>query len=136
MADTVTSRYVANGARNLIMRFTNVSDGTGESGVVKVDATNVVNGYQGVAPGVNLKVQYINWSVTGTAAVRLRWQATADEDAFAMSYNNSIDFAPYGLLKAPPIAGVTGSLKLTTIGFGASSAYDILIVMAKGVPQI
>lgn len=136
MADTVTTRIVANGARNLIVRYTNFSDATGESGVVKFDATSVANGYQGVAPGINVKVQWITWSVTGSAAVRIRWQATADEDAFIASYNNTIDFTPFGGLKPPPIAGITGSLKFTTSGFAAGSAYDILICYVKGVPQI
>jgi hypothetical protein len=136
MADTVTSRIVSNSARSLAMRFTNFSDATGESGVVKVDATNVANGYQGVAPGVNLKLQYINWAVTGTAVLRIRWQATADEDAFVCSYDGQIDFAPYGCIKCPAIAGATGSLKFTTNGFGAGSGYDVFLVMIKGVPQV
>lgn len=135
MADTVTTRIVANGPRNLSVRYTNFSDGTGEAGVVKFDATLTTNGYQGVAPGINVKVQYITWSVTGSAAVRIRWQATADEDAFIASYNNTIDFTPFGGLKPPSIAGITGSLKFTTQGFGVGSAYDILICYVKGVPQ-
>ena len=135
MVDTVTTRIVANGARNLVVRYTNFSDATGESAVVKFDATSTSNGYLGVAPGTNVKVQYITWSVTGVAAVRIRWQATSDEDAFIASYNNAIDFTPYGGLKPPAIAGITGSLKFTTQGFAAGSAYDILIAYVKGVPQ-
>ena len=135
MADTVTTRVVASGPRNLIVRYTNFSDGTGEANVVKFDATNTANGYLGIAPGVNVKVQYITWSVTGSAAVRIRWQATADEDAFIASYNNTIDFTPFGGVKPPAIAGITGSLKFTTQGFGVGSAYDMLICYVKGVPQ-
>jgi len=135
MVDTVTSRIVSNSAKSLAMRFTNFSDATGESGVVKVDATSASNGYQGVAPGTSLKIQYINWAVTGVAVLRIRWQATADEDAFICSYDGQIDFSPYGCIKAPAITGITGSLKFTTNGFVAGSGYDVFLVMIKGVPQ-
>ena len=36
MADTVTSQTILDGERNCVMKFTNVSDGTGESAVVKI----------------------------------------------------------------------------------------------------
>jgi hypothetical protein len=36
MADTVTSQTILDGERNCVMKFTNVSDGTGESAVAKV----------------------------------------------------------------------------------------------------
>mgnify|MGYP003313126533 CR=1 FL=1 len=39
MADTVTSQTIVNGPSKLIMKFTNTSDGTGESAVKKVDVS-------------------------------------------------------------------------------------------------
>ena len=39
MADTVTSKTIEDGPRTAIMYFTNVSDGTGESAVAKVDVS-------------------------------------------------------------------------------------------------
>ena len=39
MADAVTSQTIVDGERNCIMKFTNVSDGTGESAVAKVDVS-------------------------------------------------------------------------------------------------
>ncbi len=36
MADLVTSQTIQDGAKVAILKFTNVSDGTGESGVVKL----------------------------------------------------------------------------------------------------
>ena len=39
MADTVTSQTIQDGERRAVMRFTNVSDGTGESAVKKVDVS-------------------------------------------------------------------------------------------------
>ena len=38
MADAVTSQTILDdGGKNLIMKFTNISDGTGESAVAKID---------------------------------------------------------------------------------------------------
>ena len=39
MADAVTSQTIQDGERVAVMRFTNVSDGTGESAVKKVDVS-------------------------------------------------------------------------------------------------
>ena len=39
MADAVASQTIQDGPKTAIFRFTNVSDGTGESAVVKVDAS-------------------------------------------------------------------------------------------------
>ena len=39
MADAVTSQTIIDGERNCVMKFTNVSDGTGESAVAKVDVS-------------------------------------------------------------------------------------------------
>ena len=39
MADAVTSETLLDGPSDLVMRFRNVSDGSGESAVAKVDAS-------------------------------------------------------------------------------------------------
>ena len=39
MADSVTSQTLLDGERLAIMKFTNISDGTGESAVTKVTAS-------------------------------------------------------------------------------------------------
>ena len=41
MADLVTSQTIQDGARVAILKFTNVSDGNGEAGVVKVNASSL-----------------------------------------------------------------------------------------------
>jgi hypothetical protein len=132
MPDTVTTRIIANGARNLVMRFTNFSDGTGESAIAKVDATDTAYGYKGVAPGTNLRVKKVVWSVGG-GTLRILWDATADEDAFVLHREGEICCSP--LVKCPAIAGATGILRFTTVSFVAGSGYDVTLHMIKGVPQ-
>lgn len=132
MADTVTTRILANGARNLVMRFTSLSDGTGESAVAKVDASDVAYGYKGVAPGVYLKIKQVSWRVP-VGAVRVLWDATTDEDALILSGEGFEGFNPH--IKCPAISGATGILRFTTAGFLANSSYDVTLHMIKGVPQ-
>ena len=43
MADAVTTIVTNNGAKNYQARFTNISDGTGESAVIKIDKSTLVN---------------------------------------------------------------------------------------------
>ena len=39
MADAVTSQTLQDGDKSVVMKFTNISDGTGESAVKKVDVS-------------------------------------------------------------------------------------------------
>ena len=41
MADSVTSQTLIDGERTVIMKFTNISDGTGETAVTKVNVANL-----------------------------------------------------------------------------------------------
>ncbi len=132
MADAVTTRILANGARNLVMRFTNFSDGTGESAVAKVDASDVAYGYKGVAPGVYLKIKAVDFSIR-SGGLRILWDATTDEDALVLDGQGNFKFDP--LIKCPAIAGATGILRFTTVGFVLNSGYDVTLHMIKGVPQ-
>ena len=39
MADAVTSQTIVDGQKTAVLKFTNISDGTGESAVAKVDVS-------------------------------------------------------------------------------------------------
>ena len=41
MADAVTTQTIQDGGKTAIFRFTNVSDGTGESAVAKIDVSSL-----------------------------------------------------------------------------------------------
>ena len=64
MADTVISQTIQDGERVAIMKFTNVSDGTGESAVKKVDVSALANSSQGKAC-TSVKVAKIWWACRG-----------------------------------------------------------------------
>ena len=41
MADAVASQTILDGERLFIAKFTNISDGTGETGVIKIDVSTL-----------------------------------------------------------------------------------------------
>lgn len=131
MADAVTSQTIENGPRNLVMKFTNVSDGTGESDVVKVDVSAL-----GVST-TSMKVRKIWYNVTG-GAVNIEWDATADQSAFYLSGHGWIDIEDTQGAFNPAGAGNTGDILFSTSGFVASGAgvpasgYTIILFMVKG----
>ena len=70
MADTVDSVTLEDGPRNLIIRLTNISDGTGESAVTKVDTSSFSN-MAPHQPPVYTVVEAIDYSIQGFTSVRL-----------------------------------------------------------------
>jgi hypothetical protein len=142
LADLVTTQILENGPSRLVMKFTNLSDGTGESGVVKVDATSTAigNSVQGnlVAPGTHLSVNGIFYDIT---AMRLRilWDADTDVDLFVLSGDGQRwqfrDERAGFAIHNPLATGATGSILFTTVGAALNSAYTVILSMMKGVPQ-
>jgi len=61
MADAVTSQTLIDGGKQVVMKFTNVSDGTGESAVTKVDVSALSSSVDGDA-------------CTGVVIERIWWQ--------------------------------------------------------------
>lgn len=128
MADTVSSQTIINGARNLVMKFTDESDGTGESGVTKVDATSSTIS----APGVHLKIARIIFDVQG-GSVRLKWNANTPTDIVILDFAGTMDFTFFGGLTNPNATGADGSITFTTVGFVSGSSYTVVLEMLKCV---
>lgn len=136
MADAVNTQTIENGPRNLVMKFTNISDGTGESAVVKVDASTF-------APALttSLKVKKIEYNVTG-GAVNLLWDATTDVPFAYLTGYGCIDLEDTQGIVNSAGSGVTGDILFTTSGFNAAngtsptatpaSGYTIILYMIKG----
>lgn len=133
MADVVTTQIIANGNRNLIMKFTNESDGTGETGVKKVDAqSSTIATSQGFVPGVHLKIARITFTVSG-GELRMQWDASAPTDIDILAYTGTQDYTFFGGLTNPNATGATGSILFTTVGFVAGSSYTVVLEMLKCV---
>lgn len=144
MADTVTSQLLENGMRLAVWKFTNLSDGTGETGVTKVDATasgsmGVVRQGQTFYPGVHLKIVEIKYSVF-SMGLRIQWHATSNVDCLVLQATDHWKILDermgFGGLYVPTgTTGATGSIDFTTVGAATGSGYTIIMTLTKGVPQ-
>lgn len=122
MTDAVSSQTIINGERNLVMKFTNTSDGTGESAVLKVDVSAL--GATGV------KINTIRYSVAGMV-LRLLWDATSDVTIVDLQGDGCLDCTGFGGLPNNAGTGVTGDILATTIGASSGDSYTIIIEMQK-----
>lgn len=125
MADAVTSQTLHDGDRNVVMKFTNLSDGTGEAAVTKVDVS-ALNG----SPS-SVRVDKIEYDISGMQ-VQVLWDATADVVATILSTGQGCaDYTSVAGLQNNAGAGVTGDIKFTTIGATANDTYSITLYMVK-----
>ena len=127
MADTVTSQTLADGPKTSVLKFTNISDSTGESAVTKVDASAL-----DPVPTTDLKIQQI-WYSTSGMGVNILWDATTNVPAFVIGAGDSghIDFRCFGGIKNNSGAGKTGDILFSTIGAAANDTYTIILEVSK-----
>lgn len=125
MADTVDIIRLYIDKRRLVERYTNVSDGTGESAVIKVDKSTLVGPTAEGDEPLRIVIRSLRWAVQGFTSVRLLWDHTTDDEAAVLSGNGFEDYSPFGGLVDPKSAGGTGDLLLTTAGTTSGNTYDI-----------
>jgi len=132
MADTVTSQKIVDGERNVIMKFTNISDGTGESAVLKVDVSALTPSASGaVCNRVTVTKIYI---ATHGMEVRMFWDATTDVPFFLSSpaATQTLDFSNFTGITNDAGAGVTGDIVFSTSDASAGDSYWCILEMVKG----
>ena len=133
MADTVTSQTLKDSASTWAVKLTNISDGTGEAGVVKVSANTLVASSGGSTQ--RLSINKIFWNVArGTSSlqdprVTLAWRGTSNTTIVTLTGSGTLDLTTN--LQAPLTnnagAGANGDILLTTTGFTASAGYTIIL---------
>ena len=129
MADTVDTIVMLNGKRRYRVRLTNISDGTGESSVVKVTKSALTN-LNGSAPG-KLSIEKIEYSIQGFTSVRLFWNHTTPDEIAVLSVgSNWLEYDPP--ISDPGSAGLTGDIILTTAGAVSGATYDIILHVLIG----
>ena len=137
MTDAVTTRVVVQTASELVVHLTNISDGTGETNVVKVDKSAYVAA-DGAEPAA-LDIEVARWAMQGFTYVKLSWDAATDDTAVVLSGSGYEDFRSSDLdyvpgnaaLKDPRSATHVGDLLLTTVGAVSGASYDITLVLRK-----
>lgn len=126
MADTVTSEYVFDGQKRKLLHLTNISDGTGESDVVKIDASAIT--FKNGQTPTYMTVDRIEYNIQGFDYVKLEFDATTDDELAVLPAGMGVlDFYPFGGKTDPKTAGATGDVLLTTGGAAAGATYDIRI---------
>ena len=135
MADAVTSQTLVDGPRTTVMAFTNVSDGTGESAVTKVDASALssMGGPGGAATSTDLKISQIWWSIDGIN-VDILWNASSNVLALSVGGNNGaghLDCRSFGGLQNNAGGGVNGDVLFTTRNHTSGDTYSIIIELIK-----
>lgn len=124
MPDSVTTQTILDGSRKVVMKFTNVSDGTGEAAVTKVDLAALTPIPDGI------KISGVRYTCDGMM-VQMLWEATADVLAYTLGGEGEIDFRPVGGLINNAGTGKTGNILFTTSGHTAGDSYSIILEMDK-----
>ena len=131
MADAVTSQTIIDGERNCIMKFTNVSDGTGESAVAKVDVSALSSNSDGKACS-EVRIMRVSHAIVGMS-VQLFFDATTNVllMELAESSNGHMEFKEFGGIPNNAGSGKTGDVLFTTKGHSSGDTYSIVLEMVK-----
>jgi hypothetical protein len=131
MADAVATQILFDGERTAIMKFTNISDGTGENKVLKVDVSTLSpSSFQRPCDGVTITKVH---ALTHGLEVDMYWDATTD--VFILSVPQqamySMDLTQFGGLWNDAGAGKTGDVLFSTRDATAGDNYTIILEMVK-----
>lgn len=132
MVDTVNSQTLLDGERLVIQKFTNISDGTGESNVVKVNVSALAPNAQGVAC-TGVKINKI-WSSCHGMEVQILWQASTSLLAWMLPQNTTYHMCfgeHFGGITNNAGAGKTGNITFTTSDASAGDMYSIVLECIK-----
>lgn len=139
MADAVTTNVILETSTHYIAHFTNISDGTGESAVIKVDKSAITVASDGAEAG-SLDIEKIQWNCVGMS-VKVLWDHTTDDLATICDGTGSIDFSKeagdvpsrIGLpgLKDPRSSGGAGDILFTTVGHSSGDTYNVTLWLRK-----
>ena len=130
MADAVTTQILVDGTQRAVFKFTNISDSTGETAVVKIDVSALAP-FQG-EPCTGVSIQKLD-VVTVGMGLDMLWDATTD--ALALSFGSddfvSLDFSRFGGITNNAGAGKTGDLVFTTVGAASGDRYTVVLEVLK-----
>jgi len=135
MADAVATQTIFDGERMAIQKFTNISDGTGENKVLKVDVSALLPNNLGIACNA-VTITKIHASTHGLE-VLMYWDATTDVLIQTIPQNSSytLDFEKFGGLTNNAGTGKTGDILFSTSDASAGDEYTITLEMVKHYPN-
>lgn len=130
MADTVTSQKLKDHATAWAYKFTNESDGTGETNVLKVDVSGLTAASNSALTNQRVNINKLAWSIAGAnSKVRLMWSGDNSPNTIVvLTGSGTMDLATN--LTAPltnNIANTNGDIFLSTLGFVNGASYTIIV---------
>ncbi len=130
MADAVTSQTIQDGDRIAVMKFTNISDGTGESAVTKVDvsALQSESGTGKSCAGVTIQQM---WYDCSGMTVDILCDASTDVICWTLSGYGYFDFRGGGPLPNNAGSGINGDVLFTTTGHSSGDRYTVMLYLRK-----
>ena len=131
MADAVETQDILDGERLYIAKFTNISDGTGETGALKIDVSTLApSSFSKACDGV--KINKI-WVQTLGMGVDILWDATTDVlcESVPADVLYKMCYDEFGGLPNNAGAGKTGDVLFSTVGAAAGDRYTIIIEAIK-----
>ena len=127
MADTVTTQTIADTSGvKFVAKLTNFSDGTGETLVKKVDASEVTF----MTEDGNRKISRVWYSINTAdtkSAVELVWDGATNSTAMLLGGNGYIDLRTAGNEITNNATTPTGDVLLSTKNFAVGDNYTIII---------
>ena len=131
MADTVASQTIQDGERTAVLRFTSVSDGTGESNVAKVDVSALAKNSAGKSC-TEVAIQRIYWATVGMS-VKLDFDASTNVLAIGLPADSTGDeyYDSFSAIPNNAGSGKTGDILFSTTGHSSGDTYMIILEMLK-----
>ena len=131
MADTVASQTLVDDIKIAVFKFTNISDGSGESAVKKIDVSALATNQRGQAC-TRVTIDEIWWQCNGMK-VQVLFDASTDLLCIELGENQSghHDYSSFGGLTNNAGSGVTGDILFTTVGHSSADTYTITMKVRK-----
>ena len=132
MADAVASQIIVDGPSFVAIKLTNISDGTGESAVTKVDVSALEADSRTGLSCTDVNIERIWWQCIGMK-VRILFDADTDVMAIELGENQSgnHDYSIFGGLVNNAGTGKTGDVKFTTVGASSGDTYTVILYLRK-----
>ena len=132
MADAVATQTIQDGAKTAIFRFTNVSDGTGESAVTKIDVSSLSNDPMTDKACSSVVIEKIYYQTIGMG-VKIFFDASSDVLAWQLNadWADTLDFSDFTGIPNNAGSGVTGDIQFTTVGHSSGDVYNIVMQVRK-----
>jgi len=132
MADAVASQTIQDGPRKAIFRFTNVSDGTGEAAVKKIDVSALSVDPVSGATCSKVTIEKI-WYTNIGMGVKIFFDADTDVLAWQLNadYSDELDFSEFSGIPNNAGTGVTGDIMFTTVAHSSGDVYNVCLSVIK-----